>query len=165
MNPAARRRVHAAIVALAAYSACGPAPVDTAHVTPVAHENPHVDYPRPRSQESASDYIIPAAHTLRARAARDNPRPRLAPRPETSGAAASGDVWHALAMCESTNTNDHGAPYFGYFQFSAPTFASLGYDGTADMHPYSVQREAAIRLQARSGWSQWPRCARRLGLL
>jgi hypothetical protein len=162
VNPAARRRVQAAIVALAAYSACGPAPVDTAHVTPVAHENPHPDYPRPRSQESASDYIIPAAHTLRApRASRSNGTPRDTPRAGPAG----DDVWHQLAMCESTNTNDHGAPYFGYFQFSAPTFASLGYDGTADMHPYSVQREAAIRLQARSGWSQWPRCARRLGLL
>ena len=31
-------------------------------------------------------------------------------------------------------------------------------------YDYGTQLAAAQRLQARSGWGQWPHCARRLGL-
>jgi len=31
--------------------------------------------------------------------------------------------------------------------------------------PREVQIAAAQRLQARSGWGQWPSCAKRLGLI
>jgi len=108
---------------------------------------------------------VPRTHT-HPRAARSKPRARVAPRATVARASgpASGDVWEALARCESGNRNDGGAPFYGFFQFSAATFRSLGYTGTADQHPYGVQLEAAQRLQARSGWSQWPSCSRKIGV-
>ena len=83
----------------------------------------------------------------------------------SSAATPTGDVWGALAQCESGGTNaDTGNGYSGYFQFSDATFQSLGYSGSASDHSYAVQLEAAKRLQARSGWGQWPACSEKLGL-
>ena len=86
---------------------------------------------------------------------------RSAPRARTS--VAGGDVWAALANCES-----HGNPsavggggrYFGAFQFSLSTWHSLGYSGNPVDYPYATQLEAAQRLVARSGWGQFPVCGR-----
>lgn len=84
------------------------------------------------------------------------------------GQRSSGGVWTALARCESggnpTSRSKTGR-YTGAFQFSNATWQSLGYSGSAADHPYDVQLEGAQRLQARSGWGQWPRCARKLGLI
>lgn len=75
----------------------------------------------------------------------------------------SGDLWERLRRCEShgnyaTNT---GNGYYGAYQFSAPTWRSMntGYD-LPHLAPPEVQDDAARRLQARSGWGQWPVCAR-----
>ncbi|HEX7167035.1 MAG TPA: transglycosylase family protein [Acidimicrobiales bacterium] len=88
---------------------------------------------------------------------------------ERSRRAAQADrVWRALAVCESNaNPTAHSANglYHGAFQFSLPTWRGLGYTGDPADHPYAVQLQAAKKLQARSGWRQWPSCARRLGLL
>lgn len=117
------------------------------------------------------------------------PLPRvaaMAPRPErpedetrrqqaaarTSRAARSADtarssVWAALSRCESggdPKARSADGRYYGAFQFSPATWQSLGYSGRASDHPYATQLRAAQRLQARSGWGQWPRCSRRLGL-
>ena len=78
----------------------------------------------------------------------------------------AGDVWASLADCESggnaaTNT---GNGYYGAFQFSLPTWRSVGETGLPSDYSYSHQRAAAQRLQARSGWGQWPACSRKLGL-
>lgn len=81
-----------------------------------------------------------------------------------AAAAPRGDVWGALARCESGMRNDTGAPYYGYFQFSAPTWRSLGYGGLPHEHDYATQLTAAQRLVQRSGWGQFPACARKLGL-
>lgn len=108
------------------------------------------------------------------------PDPTPSPRPVVSRPAPSymqraaseptlrthGDVWAALARCESggnaaTNT---GNGYYGAFQFSASTWRSIGGSGLPHQHPYETQRYYAIRLQARSGWGQWPDCSRKLGL-
>ena len=76
-------------------------------------------------------------------------------------------VWAALAECES-NGNPRavggGGRYFGAFQFSLATWHSLGFAGSPLDAGYALQRLAAQRLQARSGWDQWPRCSRHLGL-
>jgi hypothetical protein len=93
----------------------------------------------------------PAARPSRGAA---GPRPR----------AVAGDVWTALARCESGMRNDPGAPYYGYFQFSASTWRSLGYGGLPTDYDYATQLAAAQRLVARSGWGQFPACARKLGL-
>lgn len=84
-----------------------------------------------------------------------------------SGAAPStgGDVWEALARCESGMTNANtGNGYYGYFQFSASTWHSVGGSGLPTDHGYEEQLSRAQALQARSGWGQWPGCSRRLGL-
>lgn len=82
-------------------------------------------------------------------------------------AAQPGYVWGALADCESGGRNvDTGNGYSGFFQFSDATWRSMGtgYARAVDA-PYVVQLAAARRLQARSGFGQWPSCARQLGLL
>lgn len=79
----------------------------------------------------------------------------------------AGDVWAALAACESggnPSARSASGRYFGAFQFSLATWRSLGYGGNPADHSFEVQLQAAQRLQARSGWGQWPRCSRRLGL-
>ena len=79
----------------------------------------------------------------------------------------AGDVWARLAACESggnPRARSASGLYFGAFQFSLATWRSLGYEGNPAEHSYATQLEAARRLQARSGWGQWPRCSRRLGL-
>lgn len=77
----------------------------------------------------------------------------------------NGDVWTQLADCESSMTNANtGNGYYGYFQFSPTTWRGLGYEGMPTDHSYTTQRQAAIDLQARSGWGQWPGCSRQLGL-
>lgn len=78
----------------------------------------------------------------------------------------SDDAFARLRACESGG--DYGAKagkrYFGAYQFSVPTWRSLGLDGLPHEAPPEVQDDAARRLQARSGWRQWPGCARKLGL-
>lgn len=83
-----------------------------------------------------------------------------------SGNSDNADVWSRLRNCEShgnyqTNT---GNGYYGAYQFSAGTWNSMntGYE-RADLAPPEVQDEAAKRLQARSGWGQWPVCSRNAG--
>lgn len=76
----------------------------------------------------------------------------------------TGDVWARLAWCESRMRNLRNHPYSGYFQFTRPTWQSLGYSGEAADHDYGTQLEAAKRLLARSGPGQWPVCSRKAGL-
>ncbi|MGH9066746.1 MAG: transglycosylase family protein [Acidimicrobiales bacterium] len=87
----------------------------------------------------------------------------------TSAAGASpssGSVWQALANCESGGNyaTDTGNGYYGAYQFSAATWHSLGYAGLPSQASPAVQDQAAARLQARSGWDQWPACSAQLGL-
>ena len=86
----------------------------------------------------------------------------------SSSATVSGDgVWAALARCESggnpaTNT---GNGYYGLYQFSASTWRAMGGTGLPSEASAAEQTQRAQALQARSGWGQWPACARALGLL
>ncbi len=90
------------------------------------------------------------------------PAARLAAPAPTSSSDA---VWDRLAQCESGNTNDHDAPYYGYWQFSEATWLGLGQVGLPSDHTREQQLVVAKRLQAMSGWSPWPGCARSIGLL
>jgi len=78
----------------------------------------------------------------------------------------SGGVWAELRQCESGGDYgiDTGNGYYGAYQFSLQTWHGLGYPGLPSDAPPAVQDQAASRLQARSGWGQWPACSRRLGL-
>lgn len=80
-------------------------------------------------------------------------------------AVVSGDIWRALANCEASRGQDSAnGLYHGFFQFRLDTWRSVGGTGDPHEHSYEVQRSFAQKLQARSGWGQWPRCTRRLGL-
>ena len=78
-----------------------------------------------------------------------------------------GDIWAKLANCESSmnqRATSATGKYLGYFQFSMATWQSVGGPGDPRDHSYEVQLHYAQKLQARSGWGQWPRCSRKLGL-
>lgn len=149
------RTTTALVAALVAgtVAACG-APAHDAPRHIVAVETRTGDF---HASMAALDEVRSAVVAARGtRASRRGTRPRPIP--------SDGDVWVSLARCESGMRNDGSGPYYGYFQFSAATWHSLGYTGLPDDVDYTVQRAAAQRLVERSGWGQFPRCARRLGL-
>lgn len=77
------------------------------------------------------------------------------------------DVYLRLAQCESGDPTYNGSSGFdGAFQFLPSTWNSMG-TGYAFAYeaPFAVQLDAAKRLIARSGWGQFPQCARKLGML
>jgi hypothetical protein len=78
----------------------------------------------------------------------------------------AGGLWLELRECESGNNYqaDTGNGYYGAYQFSGPTWVDLGYPGRPDEEPYWMQDEAAQRLEAMDGWSQWPSCSTALGV-
>ncbi|WP_239073388.1 resuscitation-promoting factor [Sediminihabitans luteus] len=85
---------------------------------------------------------------------------------KATGSAPAG-VWASLAQCESggnpaTNT---GNGYYGLYQFSAQTWRAMGGSGLPSENSAAEQTRLAQKLQAQSGWGQWPACARKLGLL
>lgn len=90
------------------------------------------------------------------------------PRPAGSAAGAPAGVWAALAQCESggnpTIVSANGL-YYGLYQFSLGTWASVGGTGLPSQASPAEQTLRAQILQARSGWGQWPHCAAKLGLL
>jgi len=81
-------------------------------------------------------------------------------------ALPAGDVWARLRHCESSGRYDinTGNGFFGAYQFLPRTWWGLGYPGMPHEAPPDVQDEAARKLQARSGWGQWPACSRRIGV-
>lgn len=94
------------------------------------------------------------------------PRPTAA---ASSGGTYVGDgVWGALAQCESGGNpaavSSNGL-YYGLYQFSLGTWAAVGGSGLPSQASPAEQTQRAQILQARSGWGQWPACARKLGLL
>jgi hypothetical protein len=88
-----------------------------------------------------------------------------APVVTTAAPTTSGDIYDALAMCESTMTNANtGNGYYGYFQFLPSTWNNF-YPGLPTDYPYGTQKQAAIALIAAEGWDQFPHCAAQLGML
>lgn len=119
------------------------------------------------ASEQTRAYLEAAARAealRRAKEAKAREAARVAAPRASRSAPVGGDIWAALARCESGNTNDLGAPYYGYFQFSPATWRSVGGTGLPSDHDYGTQLAFAQKLQARSGWLQWPACARKLGL-
>ncbi|NTW40692.1 MAG: DUF348 domain-containing protein [Cellulomonadaceae bacterium] len=86
----------------------------------------------------------------------------------SGGSSVGGDVWAALARCESggnpLSVSSSGA-YYGLYQFSLSTWRAMGGSGLPTEASAEEQTQRAQALQARSGWGQWPACARSLGLL
>ncbi|RXR26862.1 resuscitation-promoting factor [Oerskovia turbata] len=110
---------------------------------------------------------------------KERPQAAPAPQPATSAPKArsqaaapaapstvGGDVWAALAKCESGGnpTTNTGNGYYGLYQFSASTWRAVGGSGLPSQASAEEQTMRAQMLQARSGWGQWPACSKKLGL-
>lgn len=90
------------------------------------------------------------------------------PRPAAPAGAAPAGVWAALAQCESGGNPaavSASGTYHGLYQFTVSTWAAMGGSGLPSQASAAEQTMRAQMLQARSGWGQWPACARKLGLL
>jgi hypothetical protein len=84
----------------------------------------------------------------------------------SASASVSESDLAKLRACESggnyrTNT---GNGYYGAYQFALSTWRGLGYSGRPDQASPATQDAAVRKLQARSGWGQWPACSRRYHL-
>lgn len=77
---------------------------------------------------------------------------------------SDASVWDRLARCESGGNPravGGGGRFFGAFQFTLSSWQAVGMSGNPIDYSYADQMAAAQRLQARSGWQNWPVCARR----
>ncbi len=88
-----------------------------------------------------------------------------APSGGTSSSSAGG-IWAELRNCESGGNYraDTGNGFYGAYQFTQQTWSDLGFAGRPDLAPPSTQDAAAQKLEAASGWGQWPACSAALGL-
>jgi hypothetical protein len=96
--------------------------------------------------------------------------PTTAPPPppvSSGGGGHAGGVWLQLRRCESSDNyaENTGNGFYGAYQFSPSTWTGLGYPGRPDLESPAMQDQAAMKLQAQSGWGQWPACAVALGLI
>lgn len=126
----------------------------------------------PTSAASPASTAVPATTAIPAVAVPSTAPPvtapptTAAPAPAPATPSASGNVWLELRQCESGNDYqaNTGNGFFGAYQFSQQTWTNLGYPGRPDQEPPAMQDQAAQRLQAESGWGQWPACSAALGL-
>lgn len=81
----------------------------------------------------------------------------------TAGPASAATGWDAVAQCESGgNAKYNDGQFYGLYNFDRQTWQGLGYSGTADQYPASVQTQAAERLYAQRGSQPWPVCGKYL---
>lgn len=77
----------------------------------------------------------------------------------------TGRNWAALARCESNNNPrvvSANGSYHGLYQFSVPTWQSVGGTGLPSEATPREQTYRAIQLYKRSGVGQWPVCGKNL---
>ena len=84
--------------------------------------------------------------------------------PGSAGGAAADLNWAALAKCESSGNPKavNPAGYYGLYQFSLATWASVGGSGNPADASAAEQTNRAQILYNRSGAGQWPHCGPRL---
>jgi hypothetical protein len=72
-----------------------------------------------------------------------------------------------LRLCEagSIYTRNSGNGYYGAYQFNIGTWNGYGGYARADLAPASVQDAKFMETYNRRGWSPWPACSRKLGLM
>ena len=80
---------------------------------------------------------------------------------------ATGDIWEQLRICEAGGdyTRNSGNGYYGAYQYNLGTWANYGGFARPDLADPATQDAKARETQAARGWSPWPACARKLGLL
>ncbi len=73
----------------------------------------------------------------------------------------------ALRQCEAGGNyaRNSGNGYYGAYQYNLGTWSNYGGYARPDLAPPEVQDAKVRETQARRGWSPWPACARKLGLL
>lgn len=78
-----------------------------------------------------------------------------------------GTVWDSLAKCESGGNwaINTGNGYYGGIQFDIGTWGGFGGYARADLAPRDIQIQRAEQIRASRGFSPWPACAAKLGLL
>lgn len=127
--------------------------------------NPGEEIRVPFEDEKLEQRKLPAVSAkpvVRTTSRRTTPRVK-----STAPAVASGSVWDRLAACESGGNwaINTGNGYYGGLQFLPSTWRAVGGTGLPHQHSRAEQIKRGKILQARSGWGQWPACARKLGLL
>ncbi|MFO0955668.1 MAG: transglycosylase family protein [Candidatus Saccharibacteria bacterium] len=77
------------------------------------------------------------------------------------------DAFAKLRFCEAGGdyTKNTGNGYYGAYQYSLSTWGNYGGYARPDLAPPAVQDAKAQATQAARGWSPWPSCARKLGLM
>jgi Transglycosylase-like domain len=77
-------------------------------------------------------------------------------------APTASPVLEAIAACESGGdpTADTGNGFYGKYQFTLETWASVGGTGNPAQAPEAEQDARAAQLYARAGASPWPVCGR-----
>lgn len=158
-----------ALLAIFITSPPGPTPHEATTTTLRAASAP---LPRTQWAEVQAEAFVPRTDRAEASRSQSAPRPRptsttVVTTPHRPQNGPTSDIWTLLGNCESGNNpaKNTGNGYYGAFQFLPSTWHSLGLPGLPHTYSYEAQLAAAKRLQARSGWGQWPSCARQLHLL
>lgn len=88
-------------------------------------------------------------------------------RTTTTQAPPTAENWAKLRYCEAGGiyTRNSGNGYYGAYQFNIGTWANYGGYSRPDLAPPAVQDAKAQATQAARGWSPWPACSRKLGLM
>ena len=76
--------------------------------------------------------------------------------------------WKELAACESTlnpRALNPTGKYRGLFQFDTRSWEYVGGSGDPSRASVREQYKRAKLLQDKQGWSAWPQCAKKVGLL
>lgn len=119
--------------------------------------------PEPPVAARSAAKAIPAAPVV---VEAPSPTPPPTPAPRASGGPTPEQLAE-LRQCESGGNYqaNTGNGYYGAYQFLPSTWRSMntGYD-MPHTAPPEVQDDAAYRLIVRSGWGQFPACARKMGM-
>jgi multidrug efflux pump subunit AcrA (membrane-fusion protein) len=120
--------------------------------------------PNPTQGLPVNNGLVSVVHTIVAPP--PPPAPSPPPPPPTPGYTDAGGPWLQLRECESSDNyaENTGNGYYGAYQFSQQTWTDLGFPGRPDLGSHQMQDQAAMKLQAQSGWGQWPACSAALGL-
>ncbi|SNQ46288.1 Transglycosylase-like protein [Frankia canadensis] len=81
--------------------------------------------------------------------------------------AATADDFSKLRQCESGGNYsiNTGNGFYGAYQFDPQTWHGLGYSGLPHQAAPATQDAAAAKLYNSRGWSPWPSCSRKMGLV
>lgn len=86
---------------------------------------------------------------------------------KTASNRATDSAFAALRQCEAGGNyaRNSGNGYYGAYQYDLSTWSNYQGYARPDLAPPAVQDAKARETQARRGWSPWPACARKLGLI